>query len=194
MATGFGLIFSHTLSGRAPVTRRYYVPSTDSTALLKGDIVTLVTTTGAMDPKAEVPAVTRAATGNILLGVISGFAPDSSALLTGNYRAASTNRYIDVCVDPEAVYVAQEDAVGGSITAALIGAMTNVNIIVASGSTVTGLSGTMIDSSTTTASAADLKVVGVPADGGNNAGALSGGAVLEVMILAPAIKATDSQS
>lgn len=194
MATGFGLQFSRTLHGGKPLTMRCYVPSTDATALYKGDVVELVNTTGAMDPKAEVPAVTRATSGHILLGVVDGFDVDSSALLTANYRAASTNRYVNVIIDPDAVYKAQEDAVGGSITAALIGAMTNVNMIVAAGSTATGYSGTMIDSSTTTASAADLKVVGVPADGGSNYGALSGGAVLEVMILAPAIKATDSQS
>lgn len=194
MATGIGLQFSRTLSGRPPVTRRYYVPSTDSTALFKGDVVKLVATTGVMDPKGEVPQITRAATGEILLGVIQGFREDSSALVTGNYRAASTNRYVDVIVDPEAIYQAQEDAVGGSITQALIGAMTNCALIVASGSTVTGLSGTMIDSSQTTASASDVKIVGVVGDGGNNVGALSGGAVLECMILAPAIKSTDSQS
>lgn len=194
MATGIGLQYSHTIHGGAPVTKRFYVPSTDSTALFKGDVVKLVDTTGAMDPKGEVAVCTRCATGEIPLGVVVNLAPDSSALLTGNYRAASTNRYVDVIVDPDAVYFAQEDAVGGSITQALIGAMTNVDFIVAAGSTVTGLSGTMIDSNTTTASAADLKVVGVRADGGTNIGAVSGGAVLEVMLLGLAIRATDSQN
>lgn len=194
MATGFGLQFSRTLSGRAPVTRRYYIPSTDSGVYCKGDVVKLVATTGVMDPKGEVPQVVMAATGEILLGVIQGFREDSSALVTGHVRAASTNRYVDVIVDPEAVYQAQEDAVGGSITQALIGAMTNCALVVAAGTATTGVSGTMIDSSQTTASAADVKIVGVVGDGGNNVGAKSGGAILECMILAPAIKATDSQS
>jgi hypothetical protein len=194
MATGYGLRFSRTIHGGNPETRRFYVPSTDSTALYEGDVVKLVDTTGAMDPKAEVAVCTRAATGEIPLGVVVGFDPDSSALLTGNYRAASTNRYVNVCFDPDSVYIAQEDAVGGAITAALVGAMTNVDFIVASGSAVTGLSGTMIDSNTTTASAADLKVVGVPANGGDNYAAKSGGAELEVMLLGMAIRATDSQN
>lgn len=194
MATGFGLQFSRTLHGGNPEVRRFYVPSTDSTALFRGDVVKLVDTTGAMDPKSEVAVVTRCATGEIPLGVVVGFEPDSSALLTGNYRAASTNRYVNVCVDPDAVYIAQEDAVGGAITAALIGAMTNVDFIVASGSTATACSGTMIDSNTTAATAQDLKVVGVPANGGENYGALSAGAVLEVMLLGMAIRATDSQN
>jgi hypothetical protein len=194
MATGFGLRFKRTLHGQAPVCAKFYVPATDSTALLEGDLVTLVPTTGAMDTAAEVPVVTRAATGNVLLGVVKSFQPDGSLPLTGNYRAASTARYVNVIIDPDAVYEAQEDAVGGSITAAVVGAMQNVNVIVAAGSTVTGLSGTMIDSNTTTTSAADLKIVGVPANGGDNYAAKSGGAILEVMILAPALKSTDSQS
>jgi len=194
MATGFGLRFKRTLHGQSPVCAKFYVPATDSTALLEGDLVTLVPTTGAMDTAAEVPVVTRAATGNVLLGVVKSFQPDGSLPLTGNYRAASTARYVNVIIDPDAVYEAQEDAVGGSITAAVVGAMQNVNVIVAAGSTVTGLSGTMIDSNTTTTSAADLKIVGVPANGGDNYAAKSGGAILEVMILAPALKSTDSQS
>lgn len=193
MATGFGLQLVRTLHGNAPLQKEFYVPSTDSTALFVGDVVKLVATTGAMDPLNEVPAITRAATGEILLGVVTGFRTDDSLVYTGNSRAASTNRYVQVCIDPDAVYQAQEDAVGGSVTAALVGAMANVNMVVAAGSTATGLSGTMVDSSTTTASAADLKIVGVKQDAQNQA-AQSGGAVLEVMILAPAIKSTDSQS
>lgn len=194
MATGFGLRFKRTLHGGAPVCAKFYVPATDSTALYEGDIVTLVATTGAMDPKNEVASVQRAATGNVLLGVIKGFQPDGSLPLTGNYRAASTARYINVIIDPDAVYEVQEDADGGAVSAALVGAMANADIIVAAGSSVTGLSGTMLNSDTAAATAEDLKIVGVPANGGDNAAAKSGGAILEVMILAPAIKSTDSQS
>ncbi len=194
MATGFGLRFSRTLSGRPPVTKRFHVTASDGTALFKGDVVTLVTTTGTMDTAGEYQDVVRAATGNILLGVIDGFKPDGSLPLSGNYRAASTERYVDVIIDPDAVYQIQEDGLGTAVTAAGVGAMFNYNIIVATGSTATGLSGTMLNSdSGASASAADLKVIGVCPDGGSNY--VGGGtAVLEVMILAPAIKATDSES
>lgn len=190
--TGFGLRLVDELSGRAPRIREYYVPSTDGTALYQGDVVGLV---NAMDPNNEVPVVTRAATGNVLLGVVIGFRPDASLLYTGQFRAASTNRYVMVCDDRNAVYAVQEDAVGGSLAAATIGEMQNANIIVASGSTVTGLSGTMLDSSTNTASAADCKIVGVQRDVSNPGNVAStGGAVILVKILASATDATDSRS
>lgn len=195
MATGFGLRFSHTLHGNGPVMKRFYVPATDATALFKGDVVTLVTTTGTMDSRNEIATVTRAATGNILLGVIDGFQPSGAAITTGNYRAASTERYVNVIIDPDAVYHCQEDALGTPITAAMVGSMFNFNLIVATGDTATGLSGTMINSdSGASASAADVKVIGIPVNGGDNYVTKSGGAVYECMILAPAIKATDSQS
>lgn len=193
MATGFGARLIGRAGGGAPRLREYYVPASDSTALFQGDFVTLVPTTGAMDPKNEVPVVQRAATGNVLLGVVVGFRPDPALPYTGQYRAASTARYVTVCDDPDAIYEIQEDAVGGAVTAALVGALSNADIVVAAGSTATGLSGTMLDSSTAAATAEDLKIVGVRRDLAN-AAAQTGGAVLQVMILAPAIKATDSQS
>lgn len=194
MAVGQGLVYSHNIHGGEPITQRFVIPASNGTALFLGDVVELVNTTGAMDAAAEYQAITQFVSGHIPLGVVIGFKEDSSALLTGNYRAASTLRYVDVCVDPDAVYIAQEDAVGGAISAALVGAMTNANLVVAAGSTVTGQSGTMIDSNTTTASAADVKILGVPADGGNNYAAVSAGALLYCRLLGAAVNATDSQS
>lgn len=193
MATGFGLQFVRTLHGNSPIIAPFNCLATYATALLEGDVVRLVSTTGTFDAVSQLPNIERAATGEILLGVVAGFEPDGVHLTDGNVRAASTARTVLVNIDPDSVYQAQEDAVGGSITAAAIAAFTNCALIIASGSTVTGKSGTMIDSSTVTASASDVKIIGVARDGVNVA-AQSGGAVLECMILAPAIKATDSQS
>lgn len=186
----YGLQFSRTLHGGQPLTKRFYIPSTNATALAIGDVVEIVNTTGAMDPKGEVPQITQGVSGHVLLGVVEGFAPDSSALVTGSSRAASTNRYVDVNIDPDSCYYAQQDDVGGTMTAATIGAFTNANLIVTT--PTNGISGTLVDSSTVTASAADVKVIGVRADGVNAGGVAT--CELEVMILAPAIKATDSQT
>lgn len=188
----YGLEFSRTLHGGTPVTKRFYIPSTNSTALFKNDVVELVNTTGAMDPKGEVPQITQFVTGHIPLGVVSNFGVDSSAVLTGNYRAASTNRYVDVIVDPDACYYAMQDDVAGAMTQASIGALTNCALIIGSGSTATGYSGTMVDSSQVTASAADVKVIGIKADSVNVGAATA--CELEVVLMGAAIRATDSQS
>lgn len=192
MATGFGLQLVRTTRGTNAQVSKYYIPSTNSTALFKGDVVELVNTTGVMDPKGEYPQITQFVTGHIPLGVVVGFDVDPSTPYV-SHRTASTNRYVLVCDDPDAVYAAQEDAVGGAVTQALIGAMANCALIIAAGNATTGFSGTMVDSSQTTASAADVKIIGVQKDG-TNAGAASGGAVLEVVLNGAAIRATDSQS
>ncbi|HEY3526015.1 MAG TPA: hypothetical protein VGK47_07455 [Nitrososphaeraceae archaeon] len=195
MATGFGARCIGRLGGGDVSVNTYYVPSTDSTALYEGDFVKVVDTTGAMDSNAEYITVTRAATGDPILGVIKGFKPDPSLPYTGKIRAASTARYVHVIDDPKAIYEIQEDAVGGAVTAALVGSLSNADIIVAAGSSVTGLSGTMLDSNTAAASAEDLKIIGVRRDGSNVA-AQSGGAILHVMILNAnhALVKTDSQA
>jgi len=195
MATGYGLQLVGRLDGKTPSINAYNVPSTDSTALFIGDVVKLVDTTNAMDATGKFINVTRAVAGDVTkLGVVVGFEPNPAQLLVANYRAASTQRTVLVCDDPEAVYSVQEDAVGGSVAQADIAAMKNADIIVASGSTVTGKSGTMLDSNTATASAADLKIIGVVQEP-NNAGAQSGGAKLLVRILnaESSLVAADSQ-
>lgn len=189
MATGFGLRPVGRLGGGEPRVSTYYVPSTDATALYVGDVVELV---NAMDPKNEVSVVTAAATGDILLGVVVGFEVDASNPYA-THRVASTNRYVKVCDDPRAIYEVQEDAVGGSVSAANVGEKLNIDMIVAAGSAYTGLSGTMADSNTVAATAEDFKIVGVRRDG-SNAAAQTGGAVLQVVIVAPALLATDSDS
>jgi len=160
MATGFGLRLVGRLGGGRPNVQTYYVPSTDSTALLVGDVVSLAST-GALDPNNEVPVVTRATAGHSLLGAVVGFRPDASAPYS-NSRAASTNRYIQVCDDPEAIYEVQEDGVGNAVTAVEIGERQNADIIVAAGAN--GLSGTMLDSSTAAATSAGLKILGAKRD------------------------------
>jgi hypothetical protein len=186
MATGFGLRLVGRIGGGQPRVREYYVPSTDATELLQGDVVELV---NALDPLNEVPVVTRATAGNVLLGAIVGFKVDASDPYAGTKRTASTNRYVLVCDDPEAVFEVQEDAVGGSVSAAAIGEMENADIIVASGAL--GLSGTMLDSSTASASSANLKIVGVRRDGVNAGGSTS---VLLVKIHEHALTTSDSRS
>lgn len=176
--TGFGLRLVGRIGGGEPEIREYSVPSTDGTALYQGDVVELVNT---MDADGQVSTVKAATSGHILLGVVVGFKPDASLPYTGQYRAASTARKVLVCDDAQAIYEVIEDAIGGAVSAAAIGEMENANFIVAAGSTVTGLSGIMLDSSTAAATANDLKIIGVRRDG-VNAAAQTGGAILLVKL------------
>ena len=195
MATGFGLRLVGRLGGGEPHVQRYHVPASNSGALYVGDLVKVPNTTGVMDTAGEYIDITIVANADdVVLGVIVGFKPDPSLPYTGHYRAASTERYVDVCDDPNAIYEVQEDADGGVVTAALVGALSNADAIYAAGSTATGLSGTMLDSSSAAASALQLKILGVRQDNVNVA-AQTGGAILLVRILSAqhALVATDSQ-
>lgn len=190
MATGFGLVPVRKINGGQIRLKTYFVPATDATALFVGDVVELV---NAMDTPGEVQVVKRlAADTNLPVGVVVGFLPDPSLPYSVS-RPASTARYVLVCDDPDIVLQGQEDAVGGAVSAAAIGEMQNVEIITAAGSAVTGLSGTMIDSSTASTAAANFKLIGVKRDK-SNAAAQATGAVLEVIFLKHALRTTDSRS
>lgn len=113
--------------------------------------------TGASDAFG-VPIVTIAtagATATVLggfIGIANGPAMGANAASTVTrdlpvYRQASILNYGFVCDDPNQLYVAQEDSVGGAIAVAN-GGFTNINLVAGAGSTVTGFSGWMLDSST----------------------------------------------
>jgi hypothetical protein len=121
---------------------KYYVPSSDATALYVGDPVIVA---GDGD-SSGVPSVTRATAGggNTITGVVVGVVNTPS--LTTRYRKASTAQYVLVADDPNLLFEIQEDAVGGALATSNIGQ--NIDLASGSGSTVTGLSGFQADSST----------------------------------------------
>ena len=130
-------------------TRVYYVPSTDGTAMFKGDAVGLA---GSADDTGKYPTVQQyTATDTQVIGVAVAFstvAPQIAADpsdLTQFYRPASTAMYVYVIDDPFVIYEIQEDSGGGSVAAASVGL--NCEIIVGSGNTTTGLSGMELDTS-----------------------------------------------
>lgn len=124
------------------VARTYFVPATDATALFVGDPVII-----AGDGDANgIPTCTRATAAGAgrITGVVVGFQPAAPFPLP--YRPASTAAYVLVADDPDLLFEAQEDGVGGSLAATNIGQ--NIDMIAGTGSTFTGNSGFMIDSST----------------------------------------------
>ena len=199
MATGMGLV--PVRKNGAPYSssgaKKMYIPSTNSSTIGLYEAVKLVNAT---DPNNEVPVVAQAAAGDALVGVIVGW--DASAIGTSAiplsgvpYRRASTNCYVLVETDPSTVYQIQEDADSGVVAAVDIGSNFNADLVFASSTanttTATGMSKTMLDSSTSSASSCQVKMVGVMRDK-VNAGAQSTGAVLEVRILEHAYLVADS--
>lgn len=149
--------------------RRVCFLADDSTATFIGDFVKLDANASA---DGTVPAVKQAAAGDIMVGVLVSLEPDfanEGNLAAANYRRASTLRYGNVAWGDDILYVMQEDSVGGAMAATAAG--TNANIIVAAGSTVTGLSGMEIDSSTAaTTNTLHLRLHNVKPEVGNKLG------------------------
>ena len=128
----------------------FYVPATDGTALFVGDPVIL-----AGDADADgVPTVTRATAGSAgrITGVVVGVR--NSPTLTTRYRAASTAQYVHVATDPNLLYEIQCDS---SATPASGDVGLNADLASGSGSTVTGLSGFQL-STTSKATTATLQL------------------------------------
>ena len=134
---------------------RYYVPSSDSTALYLGDPVVIA---GSADANG-VASVTKAtaAGGAYMLGPVVSVEPVTRDSTT--YREASTERYVWVADDPDLVFMVQEDGVGGALAVGDVGL--NADWIAGTGSAVTGLSGAMLDTSTkATTNTLQLRIAG----------------------------------
>lgn len=132
-----------------------FVPATDGTALYIGDPVIFKGTASA-DGYPTV-GIASAGGGAYVSGVVVGISPDP-LFPTTLYRAASTARYLLVEVG-NVVFEIEEDGIGGAL--GLAGVSSNADLISGSGSAVTGLSGWLLDSSTsTTTNTLQLRVYG----------------------------------
>lgn len=103
-----------------------------------------------------IPTVVIAAAGDALRGVVVGVVPDTADSLI--YRASGTTRKLLVCDDPDYIFEIQADNGGANL--ALVDVGENADILVTGGSTTTGTSATELDSSTHTASSAQLRILG----------------------------------
>lgn len=162
---GIGLGTDYT----ARVTQ-YSVPAGDATAIFVGDPVKLAGTAQIINGQVFTD-VAQAATGNTIVGVVVGVLADTRDSLV--YRAASTQRILLVCDDPNAVFEVQQVTGGTPLNANDIGL--NVNFVVAAGSTVTGYSGVTLDNATeATTNTLDLKLIGMPNRADNDPGTAVG--------------------
>lgn len=135
--------------------RTYSVAAGDATALFIGDPVKMAGTGQTIGGRV-LSDVTRAASGDIITGVVVGVKPvtqDSTV-----YRPASTAREVYVADDPDLIFEAQEGASGTPFTAN--DCSLNVNFVAGAGSTVTGRSGFQLDNTTeATTATLDLHLV-----------------------------------
>lgn len=156
--TPMGLVPRKYLSG-APYNgsvNQYAHDSGNGVAIFVGDLVTI---TGASSTINGVvyPNVVQSATGDIFQGVCVGVEPITQASTI--YCEASTQRIILVADDPNLVFEAQDASGGTPLTINDIGL--NINVVVGSGSTVTGQSGMELNNGTeATDLALDLKITG----------------------------------
>jgi len=137
--------------------RLYSTATGDADAIFIGDPVKLSGTSQTINGVVY-PDVDQAATGDVIVGVVVGVLPVTADSL--RYRAASTQRLLMVCDDPNALFEIQEVSGGTALTANDIGL--NANFAVGSGNTTTGLSGVELNNATeATTNTLDLKIVGL---------------------------------
>ena len=162
-------------------SNRYAVLAADGTATFVGDLAKV----GGSATADGVPSIVQATAGATnLVGPIMGFEIEPTNLEL-EYRLASTLRYALVADDPWLLCEAQEDSDSAALTVDEVGE--NCDIIVGSGNTTTGISAMEIDSSTHTASAANVRIVRLVPRANN---AIGNQARWEVLINEHAYKST----
>lgn len=145
----------------------YYIAAADTNPFYIGDVVDLNNTA---DATRGIQGVTLATAGNPAVGVIVGIGtnpeggpyinPDNLSLISRPSGAQAVPYYALVVDDPNVIFEAQEDGVGGTIAAA--SSSKNANLIYAAPAAGVRVSGTMIDSSTVnTTSTLNLKLLGL---------------------------------
>jgi len=155
---------------------RYYVPSSDSTAIYIGGLVKLA---GSADANGIASVTGNVATADIVLGVVVGVEPVTHESTI--YRAASTERYVLVADDPDLIFWAQEDSVAEDMVVGDVGSTADLTGFT-SGSTTSGRSSIEIDSSSAggTTGDHDVQVLGLAQLVNNEVGS---NAIWEVRLL-----------
>lgn len=153
--------------GRA---NQYFLHSSNTDAIRVGDVVTKNLTLAQIDPTYGLPSVSKAASTNIIQGVVVGVGTSyggpyaNPADLDAVYAPATKTRhyYLLVCDDPGVIYEIQEQSVASQITGAHIGC--NQILVVGSPAAAVRFSTTQVAGVTTSTPAAttfDVKLLGL---------------------------------
>ena len=126
-------------------TTKYKI-SSGASALFTGDPVKLKAD-GSIEVKGGAGAITGAISG-VFMGCFYTDPTTGKPTFRNNYPdgLAATDAIAFISDDPDQLYIAQQDSVGSNIVAADLN--TNANMVMAAGSTTTGMSKAEIDSST----------------------------------------------
>ena len=126
-------------------TTKYKI-SSGASAIFTGDPVKLKAD-GSIEVKGGAGAITGAISG-VFMGCFYTDPTTSKPTFRNNYPdgLAATDAIAFISDDPDQLYIAQQDSVGSNIVAADLN--TNANMVMAAGSTTTGMSKAEIDSST----------------------------------------------
>ena len=137
--------------------RIYTLLAADGTATFVGDLVKL---SGTADATGAYPSIAQAAAGNAVIGAVVGFVVDPTNLNTPQYRLASTLRYAMVADSPDLIFECQSDNGGAALAITDVGRAADISV--GAGSTTTGQSGMVLDSSTAATNTATfpLKILG----------------------------------
>lgn len=126
-------------------TTKYKI-SSGASALFTGDPVKLKAD-GSIEVKGGAGAITGAISG-VFMGCFYTDPTTSKPTFRNNYPdgLAASDAIAFISDDPDQLYIAQQDSVGSNVVAADL--HTNANMVMAAGSTTTGMSKAEIDSST----------------------------------------------
>lgn len=168
---GFRLVKNLAGGAMTAQTEMCFMPATDATVVMVGDAVQLA---GDARSPTGVPTVTRQASATgVPFGIVVGITyegmgdvqnvPPVNDLNTPVYRRASTDRYVMVCTDPNAVYEVQFAGAGPAAATATANVGLNGQFLLTAGNTSSGASGMQIDSAgLATTATLPLKIVGFP--------------------------------
>lgn len=157
-----------------------FIPASDASVVMPGDAVKVLSGAG-RSPTGAV-AVTRVAAGtDVPYGIVVGIAfegvgdvmnmPPVNDLNTPIYRRASTDRYVYVVTDPNAVFEVQSAQSGLSAATVLGYIGKNAGFSISAGNTSSGSSGFGLDTTSVAVTATlPLKIIGYPNRPDNLAG------------------------
>jgi hypothetical protein len=159
---GFKLVGHLSGTDSAPALQTCFIPATDGGSYFVGDVVVTAqssSTSDTLNAGRGCPIIARATTAEIIKGVIVSVLPSESApnvSITKTHRAASTAQYVEVCIDPFALFEVQAH---GSTLTATKGVGLNADTSIGTGSTVTGTSGDeLLDSGVAVTSTLQWKI------------------------------------